>query len=110
MDSTDHVQIDQSTARIINDEDRWLDVYRALGQTDAGRYLVVFFIFKLSEQDARPSAPARRFIGNPGQSLATGAIDFCSIVQALPPAASGCGFRGAEYDVDLGAMREAVIK
>jgi uncharacterized DUF497 family protein len=26
------------------------DVYRALGQTDAGRYLVVFFIFKLSRE------------------------------------------------------------
>jgi hypothetical protein len=24
------------------------DVYRALGQTDAGRYLVVFFIYKLT--------------------------------------------------------------
>lgn len=26
------------------------DVYRALGQTDAGRYLVVFFIHKLSRE------------------------------------------------------------
>jgi uncharacterized DUF497 family protein len=26
------------------------DVYRALGQTDAGRYLVVFFIHKLSHE------------------------------------------------------------
>jgi uncharacterized DUF497 family protein len=26
------------------------DVYRALGQTDAGRYLVVFFIHKLSDE------------------------------------------------------------
>lgn len=26
------------------------DVYRALGQTDAGRYLVVFFIHKLSNE------------------------------------------------------------
>jgi len=26
------------------------DVYRALGQTDAGRYLVVFFIHKLSHK------------------------------------------------------------
>lgn len=26
------------------------DVYRALGQTDAGRYLVVFFIYKLTRE------------------------------------------------------------
>lgn len=26
------------------------DVYRALGQTDAGRYLVIFFIHKLSAE------------------------------------------------------------
>ena len=26
------------------------DVYRALGQTDAGRYLVVFFIYKRSRE------------------------------------------------------------
>jgi hypothetical protein len=26
------------------------DVYRALGQTDAGRYLVVFFIHKLTRE------------------------------------------------------------
>ncbi len=26
------------------------DVYRALGQTDAGRYLVVFFILKLTRE------------------------------------------------------------
>jgi len=26
------------------------DVYRALGQTDAGRYLVIFFIHKLSHE------------------------------------------------------------
>jgi uncharacterized DUF497 family protein len=26
------------------------DVYRALGQTDAGRYLVIFFIHKLSRE------------------------------------------------------------
>ena len=26
------------------------DVYRALGQTDAGRYLVVFYIYKLTRE------------------------------------------------------------
>ncbi|MBM3134620.1 MAG: BrnT family toxin [Chloroflexi bacterium] len=26
------------------------DVYRALGQTEAGRYLVVFFVYKLTRQ------------------------------------------------------------
>lgn len=26
------------------------DVYRALGQTDVGRYLVVFFIYKLNRE------------------------------------------------------------
>jgi uncharacterized DUF497 family protein len=26
------------------------DVYRALGQTDAGRYMVVFFIYKLTHE------------------------------------------------------------
>ncbi|MGD8624390.1 MAG: BrnT family toxin [Anaerolineae bacterium] len=26
------------------------DVYRALGQTEAGRYLVVFFIYKLTQE------------------------------------------------------------
>jgi uncharacterized DUF497 family protein len=26
------------------------DVYRALGQTDAGRYVVVFFIYKLTNE------------------------------------------------------------
>jgi hypothetical protein len=26
------------------------DVYRAVGQTDAGRYLVIFFIHKLSQE------------------------------------------------------------
>ena len=32
------------------------DVYRALGQTDAGRYLVIFFIHKLTHEATMLSA------------------------------------------------------
>ncbi len=35
---------------IIENAMRGEDVYRALGQTDAGRYLVVFFIHKLTRE------------------------------------------------------------
>ena len=39
-----------SVKRINKGHFRGEDVYRALGQTDAGRYLVVFFIYKLTRE------------------------------------------------------------
>lgn len=39
-----------SVKRINKGHFRGEDVYRALGQTDANRYLVVFFIYKLTRE------------------------------------------------------------
>lgn len=39
-----------SIKRMNNGRFRGEDVYRVLGQTDAGRYLVVFYIFKLTRE------------------------------------------------------------
>jgi uncharacterized DUF497 family protein len=50
-DETEQIFVNQPKVKRMNKGHfRGEDVYRALGQTDAGRYLVVFFIYKQSRE------------------------------------------------------------